>query len=872
MAMMFLADDKPDDDKTDVWKEAQPEAPDLMAPSALADLSLDYRSPFPEKKPVLRAGGSPETGEMADPLKYEGDEGSGDAIKTPPRRTAKEMLAYMQSMNPGVSIVKEPMDSNVMGYVSSAAPNVINLNPNQTPGREELTKLHEMEHSLAFRGGDILGRPQVSAQDNAYRAYHLLKKDWTPLREFAWNMASNKDKLEKFFGVPVSSGYLNVPSDVLNQLKNRGQSLQGLAEEQMASLSALEQLTGKSLTRDPEMKKLFPSTKVMAVYDALTGPRQTRMDARDLPPHTPAPSYLYQDNPVLRFIQKNTTGKNEYGIPIKRAEGSPMGGENADHLTPQEIERMAMAQGPAFVTPSSGRGRQAGNISKALASGEAYPAVMRGVAETPYNLAGGIADIGNLALMPFGLDSKEPTLGSAHLKRLALEQGIRYPEETNPTLQGFRTVGELGASLVNPGPVATRVGQAVEKGATVVGKEAGKQILRGMEGKGPLAAVSPPVMYAIKPRGGVFVGQTERQPVMDPFHNVHPPAGMDNVFGITGTGPRPIKEVFTDDVTKYIRGQLGTHNTDLNNWLESKLGRYMRTEMATETDPFVRATDQGKKLHLHQDIDTVKEPFAAIEEVRYREGLPKSGYAKTPLGKKVEDQIDSSIYAMRMEDLIPGNLHPSMQKFIDTDPQRPAYEIAPDLSDRMQLDNLTEGMYEMLSNTKLLKYGTEGTPIPEEYLLTPEKLKGLSPVQASEKVALFNKWKEGVVQEQAANYLSKYGPVSKKYDNGRKWVSMDDLEGEPQQQELVKQAGCLGGWCTKDEDVALRYGSGDQRLSILFDEKGMPRAQLTVKNNPASVDDFINDLDDVTYSELVKTYQNPNGDLSYAMVSQSPEY
>jgi hypothetical protein len=379
-------------------------------------------------------------------------------------------------------------------------------------------------------------------------------------------------------------------------------------------------------------------------------------------------------------------------------------------------------------------------------------------------------------------------------------------------------------------------------------------------------------MYAIKPRGGIFVGKTERQPVMDPFHNVHPPAGMDNVFGITGTGPRPIKEVFTDDVTKYIRGQLGTHNTDLNNWLESKLGRYMRTEMATETDPFVRATDQGKKLHLHQDIDTVKEPFSGIENVRYQEGLPKEGFAKTPLGKKVEDQIDSSIYALRMEDLIPGNLHPSMQKLIDTDPQRPAYEIAPDLSDRMQLDNLTEGMYEMLSNTKLLKYGTEGTPIPEEYLLTPEKLKGLSPVQASEKVALFNKWKEGVVQEQAADYLSKYGPVSKQYDNGRKWVSMDDLEGEPQQQELVKQAGCLGGWCTKDENTALRYGSGNQRLSILFDEKGMPRAQLTVKNNPASVDDFINQMDDVEYSELVKTYQNPNGDLSFAMVSQSPEY
>jgi hypothetical protein len=1185
MAMMFLADDKPDDDKTDVWKEAQPEAPDLMAPSALADLSLEYKSPFPEKKPVRMAGGG-EAKKMLDDLPnfedtsgmpfemikggnkmnvedkqiedmmlglgtnssmlglnlskmkqgekenlaqnlmaayrtkvgdtdvsvmgmrpsgappgtymggvsaavpvygndrvilgatgmqtpyqsgmtgvnlgYSGQVGPGrlDAMmmqpvnssqgrsyqvqyrlpvgraegspetgelntasfrgpNVPVSRSASELKAYTEALNPAVKVLTNDLGGGVRGSMYPSIPDMVRLDSSLSPGEREITLLHEVEHSMDAKGGDLYGRPtfaKMGGMDNNYRAYHLMGGRWDSIAETVKNMVDNREKLEKFFGRPLDNAYFQ--KQVYDSLEKKNNET-GLFSEQLASLSALEQTTGKFLTQDPEMRKLFPNYKMMAVYDALTGPRQTRMDARDLPPHTPVPSYTYSQNPVSRALLKAVTGKNEYGTPsrpfpikraggspeegevatpylfsvptyaetvayemypgqqgqfdhrdaarhmlaagtltrkygdtaaqnlgnlheittspfrwigsklgvsempvdyeqdlhnnrigielgkrsksqkdledlvmqeiqraksaqtqglpwigkpVKRADGSPMGGENVDHLTPQEIERMAMAQRPAFLTPSSGRGRQAGNISKALASGEAYPAVMRGVAETPYNVAGGIADIGNLALMPFGLDSKEPTLGSAHLKRLALEQNIRYPEETNPTLQGFRTAGELGSSLVNPGPVATRVGQAVEKGVTGIGREAGKQILRGMEGEGPLAAVSPPVMYAIKPRGGIFVGKTERQPVMDPFHNVHPPAGMDNVFGITGTGPRPIKEVFTDDVTKYIRGQLGTHNTDLNNWLESKLGRYMRTEMATETDPFVRATDQGKKLHLHQDIDTVKEPFSGIENVRYQEGLPKEGFAKTPLGKKVEDQIDSSIYALRMEDLIPGNLHPSMQKLINTDPQRPAYEIAPDLSDRMQLDNLTEGMYEMLSNTKLLKYGTEGTPIPEEYLLTPEKLKGLSPVQASEKVALFNKWKEGVVQEQAADYLSKYGPVSKQYDNGRKWVSMDDLEGEPQQQELVKQAGCLGGWCTKDENTALRYGSGDQRLSILFDEKGMPRAQLTVKNNPASVDDFINQMDDVEYSELVKTYQNPNGDLSFAMVSQSPEY
>jgi hypothetical protein len=81
------------------------------------------------------------------------------------------------------------------------------------------------------------------------------------------------------------------------------QSPSALFSEQLASLSALEQTTGKFLTQDPEMRELFPNTRMMAVFDALTGPRQTRMDARDLPPHTPVPSYTYETNPALRLLR-----------------------------------------------------------------------------------------------------------------------------------------------------------------------------------------------------------------------------------------------------------------------------------------------------------------------------------------------------------------------------------------------------------------------------------------------------------------------------------------------------------------------------------------------------------------------------------------
>jgi hypothetical protein len=1036
MAMMFLADDKPDDEKTDIWKEAKPAAPDLMAPSALADLNLEYRSPFPEKKPVrmadggearkmldelpniedtsgapfemIRAGskmdvedkqienmmlglgtsssmlglnlskmkqgekenlaqnlmaayrtkvgdtdvnvmgmrpsgapagtymgnvsaavpvygndrvilgasgmqspyqsgmtgvnlgysgqvgpgrldammmqpvnssqgrsyqvqyrmpigraeGSPEMGEMSQRVPMEG-ENTLAGSSFPATRSQDQLRAYVEALNPRANIVVGDLGGITRGFITARKPDTINLSSRLTPGTREITTLHELEHSMDVKGGDILGRPEIGTMDNNYRAYHLLGKDWSPIRDTVKNMVDNKEKIEKFFGRPIDDAYFRKGS--YNNLK-KSNDTEALFSEQLATLSALEQATGKFLTQDPEMRQLFPNYQMMAVYDALTGPRQTRMDARDLPPHLPTPSYTYAKNPIERFLIKSMTGENEYGtprqpIPIKRADGSPMDGEIATggitDDTRATFARSVSARDALNALKNVGMDVGRGTISNA-------ESLLRGAVSQVPGIVGDLEKGGrqllNFSFGPGGVKVPESTYAptSEEIRKVTPRLTAARRES-----EGMESMGELMA----PG-----LGKAALPVAKVVGKEAGKQILRGMEGEGPLAAVSPPVMYAVKPRGGMFVGQTERQPVMDPFHNVHPPAGMDNVFGITGTGPRPIKEVFTDDVTKYIRGQLGTHNTDLNNWLESKLGRYMRTEMATETDPFVRATDQGKKLHLHQDIDTVEEPYNMLGYVRYQEGLPKEGFAKTPLGKKVEAQIDSSIHPIPLEDLLPENLHPSMRGLMQTDPQKRAYELSTRLSDRMQLDNLTQGMYEMLSDRKLLKYGTEGTPIPEEYILTPEKLKGLSPVQASEKVAAFNKWKEGVIQEQAANYLSKYGPVSKQYDNGRKWVSMDDLAGEPQQQELVKQAGCLGGWCTKDEDAALRYGSGNQRLSILFDEKGLPRAQLTVKNNPASVDDFINHMDNAEYIEFSKSHINPNGDLSYGSVSNSPEF
>jgi len=60
--------------------------------------------------------------------------------------------------------------------------------------------------------------------------------------------------------------------------------------EQLASLASVEQTLGVDLTKDPELRKtLFKDKDVRETYNAITGLRQTRLDAKDISPYTRVP-------------------------------------------------------------------------------------------------------------------------------------------------------------------------------------------------------------------------------------------------------------------------------------------------------------------------------------------------------------------------------------------------------------------------------------------------------------------------------------------------------------------------------------------------------------------------------------------------------
>jgi hypothetical protein len=352
----------------------------------------------------------------------------------------------------------------------------------------------------------------------------------------------------------------------------------------------------------PEQPKV-EAAKVQALAKAAAQDRNSRQTALDA-----------AGNPEAYGLTINRIGFNHGGSvhsPVYRAEGSPMGGENADHMTSQEIERMAAAQQPAFMTPGSGRGRTAGPISQALKSGDAYIAAAKGVTELPYDIAGAPVDLATMAMRPFGYSTEKPVMGSDWIKEKMTALNVRPEPPADPTLKGFYTIGELGSNLVNPAAVARKAGPIVEQGAKALGKETARQVLRGMEGEGMLAPISPPMAFAVKPRGGTFAtsGSVDAPPIsyMDEILEVYRnalknkfPADQHDVVDLLVD--KKMRKYFTNEYgtandplrTAMRSGEFPVHGTDVENFPEYLL--------AAARNPNAEGHAQAKR-HLEKFYD-----------------------------------------------------------------------------------------------------------------------------------------------------------------------------------------------------------------------------------------------------------------------------
>jgi hypothetical protein len=337
-----------------------------------------------------------------------------------------------------------------------------------------------------------------------------------------------------------------------------------------------------------------------------------------------------------------------------------------------------------------------------------------------------------------------------------------------------------------------------------------------------------------------------------------------------------------DDVKQTVSDTLAnTKDQPLNNWFNTKYATYLRRDFAAEGDPFVKAADAGKKLHIpNQPLD--KSWQSSLVFKRREEGMPPQGTATTEYGKNVENMLDSSLNIRQLGDLYGAPLSSdrvprSIRQFADTDPNMRVYSLDEILESGPHAQGLRDRMLFLRQNDEVRFYGEPPVKIPDTYRITNEALLGMSPVQASEKVAQFENWQQNIRQRAASSAIRK-DPSVEKIDagDGSLWINTPDLATNEKMRELVKDIGRDARWCTKDDKFCYAYGSGNSRLTILVDGKSRPVAQMTIDSIPPTAEKFLKSLSQEELNTFIMSnplykFAQDTKELA-AMMETSPQF
>jgi hypothetical protein len=187
--------------------------------------------------------------------------------------------------------------TNALGFVQ-ADPRIKNLNENRKaqpnmfvrPSAKADTVGHEAEHLLARQQ---LGHPAVINDK-----FDELTGNWRYRHKFVEDALAVAPYLKEKYG--IDNGYFDP-----DYLKEGG--THRVFYEQLASLAGTEAAKNVDLTKDPILRQsLFKDRDVREAYNAITGLRQTRLDAKDLPPYTiqpEEPGLMEKLKKMLKFAE-----------------------------------------------------------------------------------------------------------------------------------------------------------------------------------------------------------------------------------------------------------------------------------------------------------------------------------------------------------------------------------------------------------------------------------------------------------------------------------------------------------------------------------------------------------------------------------------
>jgi hypothetical protein len=412
----------------------------------------------------------------------------------------------------------------------------------------------------------------------------------------------------------------------------------------------------------------------------------------------------------------------------------------------------------------------------------------------------------------------------------------KIPRATRPTKEGagFEEVGTYLPLPISPG--------AVKQGAQAV--------QRGMKAAAPYAARSAvnlaekygvaPTMSVVKPKGGNWLaGHVEgaTKPLLSPIVAAESPAMRIPRYEALLNEPG-----LTDWNRQFVEHNLNVSRSEaaVDNWINTKLNKYIRNEMATPEDP-VRALAERGILH----VDPQQLNYRLDAYGKY----PSPGQeflAKSDAAKVWEGVTDNSIASSQAGEW--KGYPPSVERnpWLETVPPETkvygtldAETFPTDLGFDHLLDELRAAV-------------DPASTLPQHLRYSIKDLEKVTVPQAVERVSQINAWrakeaaraeKEGMManlqaQPRLADENLQLSFVEKP---GGTWVDIPETIDE-KGMKLCSSIGRAGGWCTQHDWAAKDYGSGVNRLTALVDAEGRPHAQAKI-TQIGGTDDAMEDVD-----------------------------
>ena len=361
-------------------------------------------------------------------------------------------------------------------------------------------------------------------------------------------------------------------------------------------------------------------------------------------------------------------------------------------------------------------------------------------------------------------------------------------------------------------------------------------------GRDFVMAAGQPAVNVVKPKGGNFLsGTVERviEPMKTRVVGSDPAARLRD---LDAAYAQNVEAGVAMDPAVFARERARLEpEAAMNRWLETKLGKYMRNEMATPEDPLRALAERGV---LHYDPTPTG---YSVSKQRIAAGFPEEGMAQSDLAKRWEKRADTFFNELQASDLTRG--YPELVEkdpwLAKVPPETRVYELLGGANEELGMQHLVDELKNAINPT---------SGLPENLRLKYSDLEKVTVPQAVERVAKINEWRSAQKAEaDMARAMNPATQVIKEYpEQGYKWVELRqpkdlpegwtekngafyDPKGErhvhPGTESLadaLKYEGetmghCVGGYCP---DVV----EGRSQIYSLRDKKGQPH--VTIETRP----------------------------------------